>query len=88
MEEIKFQVFAFALPYYFYLMVTVSLLCSALTFYTNVKNLLYPQLKAKENCLNSLMLTKKRYFILQTFIVVNLSINVGIIAGKTKPESA
>ena len=40
--QIKLQVVEFSLPYYFYLMVTVSLIFSALSFYEDLRDLLFP----------------------------------------------
>ena len=40
--ELKMSVFVFSLPFYGFFMVSVSLLCSAHTFYTSLRNVLFP----------------------------------------------
>lgn len=43
---LKLQVFEFSMPYYCFVMITVSLVVSAISFYLNLRNLLYPVLEA------------------------------------------
>ena len=44
--QFKLQTVEFSIPYYFYLMVTVALCISALSFYTGLRDLLFPGLRA------------------------------------------
>ena len=43
--ELKLYVLTYQMPYYFFMMVTVALLFSAHTFYTSIRELLFPELK-------------------------------------------
>ena len=45
---LKLQVFEFSMPYYCVLMITVTLIVSAISFYLNLRNLLYPVLEAED----------------------------------------
>ena len=45
---LKLQVFEFTVPYYCFLMITVTLIVSAISFYLNLRNLLYPELEAQD----------------------------------------
>ena len=41
--KLKLQVFTLSIPYYFFQMVFISLLFSVLTFYKNLRNILFPE---------------------------------------------
>ena len=45
---LKLQVFEFSLPYYFVFMITVALIVSSISFYTNLRALLYPEIEASD----------------------------------------
>ena len=84
----KFEVCNFTLPYYFFLMVMVSLLFSAHTFYIKLRDLLYPQLLNVESRMKYLQPSKVRYFVLQGIISTILLIFVLIISLKEGAEDA
>ena len=46
--SLKAQVFEFSLPLYFFLMISVTLAFSALSFYNSLRDLLYPSIKEEE----------------------------------------
>lgn len=81
LASMKFEVCNFTLPYYFFLMVMVSLLFSAHTFYIKLRDLLYPQLVV-ESRMKYLQPSKVRYFVLQGIISTILLIFVLIISLK------
>ena len=47
--EFKLQVIQFSVPYYFFFMVFVALFFSAHTFYTGLRNALFPQLRENDD---------------------------------------
>lgn len=47
--EAKLQVIQFSIPYYFFFLVTVSLLFSAHTFYVGLRNVFFPQLRENDD---------------------------------------
>ena len=68
-------------------MVTVSLLFSAIDFYHNVINLIYPSLESRETCLTQVKATKWRFFATQITIILALLFQVLIIALKSGMKS-
>ena len=68
-------------------MVTVSLLFSALKFFHDVKDLIYPSLETTETCLTSVKATKWRFFATQTSIFLALFVQVTVIALKDKVKN-
>ena len=56
--------YSFTLPYYLYLMVTISLLFSALKFYQEIRCLFFSYVDFKENCLTQCKETKCRFFVI------------------------
>ena len=47
--ELKLSVVSFSLPYYLFILVGTSVLFSMHTFYTNLRKLLFPQLKERDD---------------------------------------
>ena len=43
-QTLKLQVVEFTIPYYFFLMISVTLVVSSISFYLNLRDLLYPKL--------------------------------------------
>jgi len=43
---LKLQIFEFSLPYYCFLMISVTLIVSSMQFYVNLRALLYPEIEA------------------------------------------
>ena len=62
--EIKFSFVSFALPYYCFLMVTVSLLFSVHKFYRDAKSLLYSKSESSGSYFISMRATKCRFFVI------------------------
>ena len=86
--EIKFLFVSFALPYYCFLMVTVSLLFSVHKFYHDAKSLLYSRSEPKGcSCLISMQATKCRFFVLQASICAGLLTQIVILLLKREAES-
>ena len=84
--ELKLQVFQFILPHYFFLMVITSLLFSVHSFYTSLRSVLFPQLRADDDEYRSVSLnriyyvsTKRRFMILNSFIFLLLTIFTTLI---------
>ena len=85
--ELKFSLFSFSLPYYSFLMVTVSLLFSALEFYHDVKNLIYPTLETRETCLTRVKASKWRFLATQTVIFLALFFQVLVVSFKSEMKN-
>ena len=86
---LKLQTFEFSIPLYAFLMISVTLDFSAINFYLNLRDLLYP--KIKENDLANEKWHEKinldtRFFTIVGSISIVLAIYSGIIVAQKEPD--
>ena len=87
---LKLQVLEFSLPYYCFVMISVTLVVSAISFYLNLRNLLYPVLEAEDQLNESWhqkINIKVRYYIIQGSIFTLISAFCIFIAAQTEPNT-
>ena len=87
---LKLQTFEFSIPLYAFLMISVTLDFSAINFYLNLRDLLYP--KIKENDLANEKWHEKinldtRFFTIVGSISIVLAIYSGIIVAQKEPDN-
>ena len=78
--QLEIQVFYFTMPYYLFLMVAISLFFSAHSSYKDLRNSVFPQLRANDGILRPIPLsrfgikltTRRRYICLLAFMVTLL----------------
>ena len=76
--------FEFSLPYYFFLMCTVTLVVSSMSFYKNLRDLLYPEIAAydeERKNWTQLFAIKTRFFTVQFLILFFLMVFCCFIVG-------
>ena len=87
---LKLQVFEFSMPYYCFLMISVTLIVSAISFYLNLRNLLYPVLEAEDQLNESWhqkINIKVRYYFIQGSIFTMISVFCIFVVAQTEPNS-
>ena len=85
--QLEIQVFYFTMPYYLFLMVTISLLFSAHSSYKDLRNSIFPQLRASDGILRPVSLsrlgvrltTRRRYICLLALMATLLLTETSLI---------